>query len=165
MSISVREFVGNALYLDTMVFYGLLRGLDFSARTLFSQIQSGRITAYTSVLTFDELAYRMILALIRDNYGGSPLERLRQQEEKMIDEFFPRLAPPLAKLRTFPNLVLLNVTASDLPSMDDFIVRYHLRPRDALHLVAIHKCNCFDIVSHDTHFDHVPTICRYILAS
>lgn len=44
-------------------------------------MQSGSLAAYTSVLTFDELGYRLLLALIKDNYPGSPLERLRDQEE------------------------------------------------------------------------------------
>jgi predicted nucleic acid-binding protein len=55
----------------------------------------------------------------------------------MITEFYPQLAPHLAQLRTFPNLVLVDVTPSDLEVMDDGIRQYHLRPRDALHLAAM----------------------------
>ena len=163
MSTSLASFAGTRIYLDTMIPYALLRGIDPAARTLFARIESGEIAAYTSVLTFDELAYRMLLALIRDRYGGSPLDRLRADEAAMIAEFYPQVAPHLTRLRTFPNLSLIDITALDLESMDSAIQQYHLRPRDALHLAAMQKVKCFDLVSHDTDFDRVPMVRRYTL--
>lgn len=163
MSKRIEDFAGRTIYLDTMIPYALLRGLDTTVQTLFTRIRSGELIAYTSVLTFDELTYRLLLALIRDHYDGSPLDRLRNEEEKMIAEFYPQLASHLAQLRTFPNLSLVNVTAEDLTIMDDAILKYYLRPRDALHLAAMHKCKCFDLVSHDVDFDRVPNIQRYTL--
>ena len=44
-------------------------------------------------------------------------------------------------------------------------LQYHLRPRDALHLAAMQKCGCFDLLSHDPDFDRVPMISRYTLAA
>jgi len=163
MSRPLAEFTGTVLYLDTMIPYALLRGIEPAAQSLFARIQAGELTAYTSVLTFDELTYRMLLALIRDHYGGSPLERLHDQEAKMIAEFYPRLAPYLTQLRTFPNLILVDVTAPDLDAMNDAILQYYIRPRDALHLTAMQKCGCFDLVSHDADFDRVPIVQRYTL--
>jgi predicted nucleic acid-binding protein len=159
----VGDFTGATLYLDAMVPYALLRGIEPTVQALFTRLQAGELSAYTSVLTFDELTYRLLLALIRDHYGGSPLDRLRDQEEKLIAEFYPQLASPLAQLRAFPNLSLVDVTASDLDAMNEAILQFHLRPRDALHLAAMHKCGCFDLVSHDTDFDRVPMIRRYTL--
>ena len=40
---------------------------------------------------------------------------------------------------------------------------YLLRPRDALHLAAMQKCDCFDVVSQDSDLDRVPHIRRYVL--
>jgi predicted nucleic acid-binding protein len=161
MSASLTSFSGTVLYLDTMIPYALLRGLEPSAQELFARVESGEIRAYTSVLTFDELAYRMLLALIRDHYDGSPLEQMRNNEAQMIAEFYPRLAPHLARLRIFPNLFLVDVTSSDLEVMDEGMRLYHLRPRDAMHLAAMHKCDCFDLASNDTDFDRVPLVRRY----
>ena len=161
----VADFTGDALYLDTMIPYALLRGIEQAAQALFARIQAGELLAYTSVLTFDELAYRLLLALIRDRYGGSPLERLRDREEEMIAEFYPRLAPHLTRLHNFPNLFLVEVTASDLEVMNDAILQYHLRPRDALHLAAMQACGCFDLVSQDADFDRVPMVRRYTLTA
>jgi predicted nucleic acid-binding protein len=165
MSKPLVDFTGNILYLDTMIPYALLRGIDSAIQVLFTRIETGEFTAYTSVLTFDELTYRLLLALIRDRYGDNPLERLRNDEEAMIARFYPQLAPHLARLRMFPNFFLIDVTVSDLNIMDEAILQYHLRPRDALHLTAMHKCGCFNIVSHDADFDRVPTIQRYTLTS
>lgn len=81
----------------------------------------------------------------------------------MISEFYPQIAPRLARLRAFPNLSLVGITSSDLEMMDEGMSQYHLRPRDALHLAAMQKCGCFDLLSHDSDFDRVPRVQRYIL--
>ena len=75
MSRFLTSFTGTALYLDTMAPYALLRGIEPTAQALFARVEAGELRAYTSVLTFDELAYRLLLALIGDRYSGSPLER------------------------------------------------------------------------------------------
>lgn len=156
-------FTDAALYLDTTVLYAFLRGLEPSARELFTCIKAEEIRAYTSVLTFDELAYRGLLAFIRDHYDGSPLDRLRADEAQMIAEFYPQLAPYLDQLRTFPNLFLVDVTSADLDVMDEAMRQYQLRPRDALHLAAMRKCGCLALVSDDPDFDRVAEIRRYTL--
>lgn len=90
MSKTISQFSEKALYVDTMIFYLLLREKGSAAEPLFTRIQSGEIQAYTSVLTFDELAYRLLLARVRDTYGGSPLDHLRRNEQKLIAEFPPK---------------------------------------------------------------------------
>jgi predicted nucleic acid-binding protein len=115
------------------------------------------------VLTFDELAYRGLLALIRDARSGSPLNHLRANKVQMVAQFYPRLASALERLRAFPNLVLIDASPSDLDVMDEAMQRYHLLPRDALHLAAMRKCGCLQIVSNDSDFDRVPDIRRYTL--
>lgn len=163
MSQLLTQFSGSAVYLDTMIPYALLRGIDSEAKALFQRIQTGEIMAYTSVLTFDELAYRLLLALIRDHYEGSPFEHLRDEEEKIIAEFYPRLAPPFMQLRNFPHLTIVEITTSDIEVMNEMILQYHIRPRDGLHVAAMKKSDCFDVVSHDSDFDRIPMITRYTL--
>jgi predicted nucleic acid-binding protein len=163
MSPSWSAFAGTVLYLDTMVPYALLRRLEPTVQELFARVERGEIRAYSSVLTFDELAYRMLLALVRDHYDGSPLDRLCDDEARMIAEFYPLLAPHLSQLCAFPNWFLVDMTASDLDAMDEAMRRYHLRPRDALHLAAMQKCGCLDLVSNDAGFGRVPQVRRYTL--
>lgn len=160
----VATFRGQILYLDTMIPYALLRNIDAtSVKSLFHRLQQGEFQAFTSVLTFDELAYRLLLAAIRDNHPGNPLNHLRQDETKMIAAYSPQIAVELQRLQTFPNLTILDVTAGDISQMHEFMQKYHLRPRDALHLAAMHKSNCFNLVSQDADFDHVPSIQRLTL--
>jgi len=65
MAIALSSFTGNAIYVDTMIPYMLLRGIA-EAQPFFECLERGEVLAYTSVLTFDELGYRLILALIKD---------------------------------------------------------------------------------------------------
>jgi predicted nucleic acid-binding protein len=47
--------------------------------------------------------------------------------------------------------------------MDIVIQQHHLRPRDALHLAAMQKVNCFALASNDADFDRVPIVERYTM--
>ena len=163
MSAPLSTFTGTTIYLDTMLPYALLRGIDPEAKSFFARIERGDIFAYTSVLTFDELAYRLILAVVKDRYGGSPLERLRADEERMLAECAPLVAPHLRQLRDFPHLTLLDVSAMDLEIMTEAMTQYQIRPRDALHVAAMRRVACLDLASNDQHFDHIPDIRRFTL--
>jgi predicted nucleic acid-binding protein len=161
MSRLVSTFQGKKIYLDTMIFHLLLRTQNVEIERLLERIESGEVQAYTSVLTFDELTYRMLLALIRDKYSGFPLDNLRQRQTELIGELCPQLMPKLAELQQFPNLAVQEVTAADLLAMHTNMTQFHLLPRDALHLTAMQKVQCFDLVSQDSDFDLIPWLRRY----
>jgi predicted nucleic acid-binding protein len=163
MTLRLNEFAGRAIYLDTMMPYLLLRGVDEEIKHFFLRIERGNIIAYTSILTFDELAYRLLLAFIKDRYGGSPLEHLRREENKLMTEFSKTVAVSLLRLRELPHLVVLDVLSTDLTALTEGMIQYHLRPRDALHLAAMRRAGCFDLASNDAHFDGIPHIHRYAL--
>lgn len=158
MTVSLDQFNGERIYLDTMVPYMLLRGADENIHAFFRRIEDGALLAYTSVLTFDELAYRLLLAFSKEHYGGSPLEWLRTQEDKMLAEFAPTVVALLRRLQGLSNLTVLDILVSDLKTMHNAMSDYHLRPRDALHLAVIQRINCFDLASSDHHFDRVPHV-------
>jgi predicted nucleic acid-binding protein len=166
MNRSITEFLEGQIYLDTMMFYAFLRA-EPEARPMigafFECIETGAITAYTSVLTFDELAYRLILALIKDKYGGSPLERLRDEEQAMLTEFVPIIVPKLQLLKAFPHLRLIGIDPTDLEAMLANMLDYSLRPRDALHLTAMRYAGCVNLASNDHHFDEIPDIIRFAI--
>jgi predicted nucleic acid-binding protein len=154
-------FAGSIIYLDTMIPYALLRGIDPSVQAFFHRIEQGMILAYTSVLTFDELAYRLLLALIRDRYGSPALDHLRENECERITELAPPVATQLRELRQFPNLVVLDVLVSDVDTMVTALPQYGLRPRDALHFAVMQRLGCLDLASNDAHFDRLPGIRRF----
>lgn len=156
-------FAGTMIYLDTLSFYALVRKLHPDVRDLFTHIKEGKIQAYTSALTFDELAHRVVSALAHDR--DIKLGRLSQQTQPapLLTEFYPQILPTLTLLRNFPNLTLLDVSAIDLMLMGENMARCHLGPREALHLAAMQKSGCFDIVSHNAVFDSIPEVHRYTL--
>lgn len=160
MATPLSSFTGNTIYIDTMIPYMLLRGIA-EAQPFFERVERGEVSAYTSVLTFDELGYRLILALIKDHYGGSPLEVLRDQEEKMLAEFAPTVSSLLKRLRAYTNLTVLDVLVSDLDVMNEVMARHRLRPRDALHYAAMQRVGCLSLASNNPDFDHLPAIKRY----
>ena len=164
MSNPLNEFSQGDIYVDTMVFYVFLRS-DERVRSVikefFERIETGKIRAYTSALTFDELAYRLILALIKDQYGGSPLEHLRNRETELLKEFVPVVVPKLQLLYNFPHLQVVEVAPPDVQRMLQNMLDYSLKPRDALHLAAMQRMGCFNLASNDHHFDVVPAIERF----
>ncbi len=162
MAAPLSSFAGNVIYLDTMLPYLLLRGIA-EAVPFFERIERAELAAYTSVLAFDELGYRLLLAFIKDHYDGSPFEHLRNQEAQSIAEFAPAIAALLRRLREMPNMTILDVLASDLDAMNEAMIQYHLRPRDALHFAAMRRIGCLDLASNDSHFDRIPAVRRYSL--
>ncbi len=162
MADTLNAFDGDAIYLDTMVPYMLLRGID-AAAPFFERLERGELRVFTSVLTFDELGYRLLLAFIKDKYSGSPLDRLRDEEEKMLIEFGAPATSLLQRLRAFTFLTVLDALTQDLDTLGEAMTQFHLRPRDALHYAAMQRVGCFDLASNDAHFDRVPTIKRYTL--
>lgn len=163
MSPTLDCFAGTALYIDTMLPYALLRGITPAAKVFFERIEQGALTAYTSALTFDELAYRLLLALIRDHYGGAPLELLRSDEVHLITQFAPVITVQLQRLRSFPHLTVVDILPADLEVMEQAMVDYAIRPRDALHYATMRRVGCFDLASHDAHFDRIPQLRRFTL--
>ena len=155
---SLTDFTGQAIYLDTMLPYIFLRGIDAAAKSFFARIEDGEFLAYTSILTFDELAYRLLLAHIKDRYAGSPLDRLRHEEKQMMAEFMPSVAKLLRQMKEFPNLLTLDILASDFDRMVEAMTQFGLRPRDALHYAAMQRIECFNLASNDAHFRSISQI-------
>lgn len=164
MNKTIAEFKGIAIYVDTMIFYQLLRENGSLAEVFFRGSQAKNIQLYTSVLTFDELAYRLLLALIRDKYSGSPLDQLRKNEQALIAEFSSKIEAALIQLQSLPNLSLIDYTVADVSIMHQNMRLFYLRPRDALHLATMQKTKCLEVVSHDSDFSSVPFIQRYTLS-
>lgn len=168
MAAPLADLTEGAIYLDTMLLYTFVRAEPKARPVLkgfFEAIEQGRLIAFTSPLAFDELAYRLLLAAIRNKYEGSPLDRLRDEEQKLMAEFYPVILPPLRLLRRFPNLRIVAISSDDADAMFDLMQRHELRPRDALHVAAMRKAGCDAMASNDRHFDRVPGLRRFEVAA
>jgi predicted nucleic acid-binding protein len=164
MADSLADFDGATIYLDTMVLYTFVRAepqVQPVLHDFFKGMEKGLFQAYTSILTFDELAYRLTLAGIRDRYRGSPLDHFRKAEFRIMSEVYPHVVPVLVALRRFPNLHVVDAAAADVDQMVDIMTNNMLRPRDALHVATMRKVNCKNVATNDAHFDQVPDLNRF----
>ncbi len=164
MSNPIAQLTSGKVYLDTMILYHQLRASNASVIDLFQRIEDGTLQAYTAVLMFDEVAYRLLLGLIRNQYGNSPLDRLRENQAGMIDEFYALIEMQLNLLQRFPNLNVVAISAVDLAAMHRNVRQFRLLPRDALHLALMQRLGCTNLVSEDSDFDTVTGIKRFVLA-
>jgi hypothetical protein len=97
------------------------------------KIASGKIEAYTSTLTWDEVTW-----IIRRIFGVNP----SLSEGK--------------KLLTFPNLRLLGIKKTTILKAQEIAERYKLKPRDAIHTATALENKITTIVSYDKDLD-LPT--------
>jgi predicted nucleic acid-binding protein len=154
------------VYVDVNVFYMYLRPDPehlSSLRVFLERVTNGDITAYTSVLTMDELFYRFLLARIKDTYERNPLDVLREDAEEAIERCSSEIEVALRKLVRLPHLELAPVLKDDFPRMLDNINNFALLPRDALHIAVMQRLGVDEIATDDADFDRVTGLQRHWL--
>lgn len=152
-------------YLDTNFVYAHLRT---PSSTASKQIERWRESVATQVetdggvisaLVLDELAYRLILAWLRDDGVEDPLTRYRAEPQSTMRAMRERLT---ATWRA------LDVLALELWHTDQTVVEQAkalmeepgLSPRDAFHAAHALTAGCSAIASTDPAFDLVPNLNR-----
>lgn len=159
----VNDFQKGHIYLDTNFIYHFLRPIpDYShdIMNFYMSIEKGDIHAFTCANTFDELAYRLLIAFIKEEYGGNPLDLLRNHTKDMLNTFYPKIRDILLILKSFPNLDILPLTYREMLHMITNLDFIRLLPRDALHLAVMENHNIYYIASDDRDFDEVQSIKR-----
>ncbi|MDP4039800.1 MAG: type II toxin-antitoxin system VapC family toxin [Candidatus Pacearchaeota archaeon] len=128
------------IYLDTNIFIHALGNPDKKVNAcinLLDKILNNKIEAYTSFLTWDEF-----LQIIK-----------RQMEmDKAISES--------QKFLNFPNLIFLDVNEKVMSKAQELVLRYNLKPRDAIHAATAIVGGIKEIASDDTDFDRVKELKR-----
>ena len=160
------EVVAGRIYVDVNVFYMYLRSDPehlASLRSFLGRVVRGEVTAYTAVLTMDELFYRLLLARVKDAYQGSPLDVLRENLEEAIKACSPDIDDALRKLAQLPHLELAAVLEDDVLTMLENINAFALLPRDALHVAVMQRLGLNQIATDDVDFDRVPGLRRHWL--
>lgn len=152
-------------YLDTNFLYAHLRSKRGAS---FGPVESWRATALEemargggviSALVLDELAYRLVLAWLRDDGERDPLSAYRAGPGEAMRAVRRRLT---ATWRAVDSLAL------ELQSTDRAVVegaralmaRPGLAPRDAFHAAHALASRCDVIASTDAAFDRVPALRR-----
>jgi len=107
------------------------------SKDLLLKIALGKIEAYTSSITWDEVTW-----VVRKLFGVD----LSLNEGK--------------RFLSFPNLRLLGIKRTTVLKAQEIVEKYKLRPRDAVHVAAALENNITTIVSYDKGFDLIKEIER-----
>lgn len=152
------------VYVDTNVLYMYLRADPAHLPTIerfLQRVVRGDIIAYVSLLTMDELYYRLLLALVKEHTGRNPLDVLRDDVSGTVARHSDAITTALRKLAGLPHLTLVGVEPIDFEEMLENITRFALLPRDALHITVLQRLGMSAIASDDTDFDRVAGIERH----
>lgn len=128
------------IYIDTVVFATSLLSADkdgLNARKLIERIETGKINAFTSLMTTDELMW-----VIKKN----------RNKEYAADS--------CKSLLQMPHLKFIDITKSIMIETIDAFAHTNLKPRDALHYATMKQNEIRVIVSEDSDFDSIEGIKR-----
>lgn len=152
-------------YLDTNFLYAHLRAKRgatlgpveaWRARAL-SEMQDGG--GVISGLVFDELAYRLVLAWLRDDGDDDPLSTYRAEPRKAMQASRRRLAATWRAVDALP-LELQPTDRGVIDAAKSLMSQPGLSPRDAFHAAHAIEAGCKLIVSSDSGFDGVSALRR-----
>jgi len=130
-------------YIDSNVFiYPVIYQTDAQqkakkAKEILLKIERGEIKAYTSALTWDEVAWVVSRVLSKD-------DGIRQGR----------------KLLGFPNLEFIDVDEGILSVAQMLLDKYKLTPRDSIHAASALSRKIKAVISDDEDFDKVKEITR-----
>lgn len=128
------------IYLDANIFVLSVENIDMlgeKARALLKNVQEGKERAATSVLTFDEVVWKVF--------------KLKGFDEALI---------AARNLLEMPNLILLDVNTNIISKSLDLMRIYKLYPRDSIHAASALNNNIFTIVSEDKDFNAIKELKR-----
>ncbi len=128
------------VYLDSNVFiYSMVSESDLGqyCRELLKKVLEGEIIAYTSVLTFDEVFWKV---------------KKLSNKEKAIST--------TQSMLLMPNLNFLDTNMNTVLGAHRLIREYDLDPRDAIHAATCKLNDIQTIISEDLHFDKLDFLKR-----
>ncbi|HSR95037.1 MAG TPA: type II toxin-antitoxin system VapC family toxin [Solirubrobacterales bacterium] len=152
-------------YLDTNFVYAHLRSKRgralgpveaWRARVL-SELDSGG--GVISGLVLDELAYRLVLAWLRDDGDSDPLSTYRADAGSAMRAVQRRLTAAWRAVDSL-SLELQPTEHAVVEAAKSLMARPGLAPRDAFHAAHALEAGCGLIASSDTDFDRVPGLRR-----
>lgn len=147
-------------YLDTNFLYGHLRQRREKAEPNFHRwrervlAEMGGDPGISSALVMDELAYRSVLAWLRETGEAEPIAKFR----KASGEVMRLMRPRLRRFWAAVDALLLEVIPTDgavLVRARGLMANPGLAPRDAFHAAHAVESGCEWIVSADPDFDRL----------
>jgi predicted nucleic acid-binding protein len=151
-------------YLDTNFLYAHLRSKRGAAlgpveawrtRVLRETDDGGVISG----LVLDELAYRLVLAWLRDDGDSDPLSTYRSDARSVMRTVRRRLTAAWRAVDSL-TLELQPTERAVVEKARSLMARPGLSPRDAFHAAHALEASCDIIASSDADFDQVPGLQR-----
>jgi len=152
-------------YIDTSFLYVHLREAEAGADSAVTAwrdsvaLELGDDAGVASGLVLDELAYRMILAWLRDDGDGDPLTTFRRSTSAVMGRMHSRLGRLWKAIDTLGLQLAITdrgVTHWAMELMSD----PGLAPRNAFHAAHALDCGCDVIVSSDRGYDRLSELRR-----
>lgn len=152
-------------YLDTNLLYAHLR--SERGRTL-GPVESWRArvldaigdgAGVISALVLDELAYRLVLAWLRDDGDGDPLSTYRADPRSAMRTARRRLTAAWSAVDSL-GLELQPTEAAAVGRAKSLMAKPGLAPRDAFHAAHALEAGCELIASSDLGFERAPGLKR-----
>jgi predicted nucleic acid-binding protein len=158
------DLTGGRVYIDTNVLYMYLRADTahlLTIRSFLERVIQGEIEAFVGVPVLDELAYRLLLARVKEKSGRNPLEVLRENLAGAIQDHSDLISSAIRQFMSLPHISVVGVEASDGDLMFDNMTLHKLLPRDALHMAIMQRLGIGMIASDDADFDRIAGLQRF----
>ncbi len=153
----------EVIYWDTsFVLNFSIEGARYSEKCAnFSRrLQRENIPSIISNLALDEIWYGLLRANLINDFSDKWLDKLRG-DSTIINKYAPLLKNATRDLVLLPNVVFVEVRTEMTFKALDFIEKYSLLPRDAIHLATMLSLGIKNIVTTDVDFTKVDGINVY----
>lgn len=152
-------------YIDTNLLYAHLRSergrtlgpVEAWRSRVLDEIGDG--AGVISALVLDELAYRLVLAWLRDDGDGDPLSTYRADPRSAMRSSRRRLSAAWSAVDSL-GLEFQPTEAAAMGRAKSLMAQPGLAPRDAFHAAHALEADCELIASSDPSFDRVPGLRR-----
>lgn len=127
---------------------------------LLHRIDKRENIGFTSSLVLDEVMYKILLKTIEGKHRRNPLDVI-QKSVKEIGAQSSEIRNALDIILGIEGLNVVPVDRSHIESTVDYLEKFSVLPRDAVHFSVMKSLDCVDIASSDGDFDRVEGINRW----
>jgi len=124
------------------------------------RLEEENILSIVSNLALDEVWYALLRVNLINDFEQKWHEKLRNEPE-IIDKYVPILRRATADILMLPTVIVVETPTEATLNALDFIERYHLLPRDAIHLSTALSLGVHNIVTTDLDFIRIGGINVY----
>lgn len=154
---------GKSVFLDANAFHFYLRGPESAQKactTLLERVEKKDIAGYTSTLVLDELIYKILLKKVEEKYRKNPLQILQESPEE-ISAHSLEIRRAVDIVVGIEALTVMAVEKYHIEEAVEYMGKYSILPRDAVHVSVMKSIECNDVASADSDFDRVINLNRW----